>query len=554
MVETQEKVGPSRQASLPRLKEMLAVLRRYHITRGLTPKKLRRILEDMGPTYIKLGQLLSMRADLLPAAYCQELARLRTEVNPLPYQDIKQVIEAEYGQSVQSIFLSIDIVPLGSASIAQVHAATLKDHRRVVVKVQRPGIRQVMARDIVLMKKAIRILNAVSDLSSTVDLSAVVDEMWAAAQQEMDFLLEAAHMREFAFHQSGVAYAGCPQVVDSLTTSRVLVMEYIDGVRIDELEELKRRGYDLNEIGAKLAENYCKQVLDDAFFHADPHPGNLWIRDGKIIFLDLGMMGRLSARDRALLRDAFGAVANHDIYTLKGVVLALGEARQEVNHARLYAALDELVTRYGDMDVGSINLGSLLQELMEIAKTNDISMPAGISMLARGIVTIEGVLRFCCPDISLMQVITSHMVNARLEDWDIPQEARKTARSLYTLFTKGAQIPAQLSDVLKIAANGQGRVNLELTESAEFFSGVSSLLNRLILCLIIIGLLIASALLCAYGGNLGGPQVLGLPWTGALGFALAFILCLRLVFICRPHRKKHGGWFGRFFTKSSKTK
>ena len=178
-----EKTDEGKKEDRRRLREILGVLARHNLAGGMTPEKLRSIVEDLGPTFVKLGQIMSMRRDMLPEAYCRELEKLRAEVKPLSFDEVRGVVETEYGASLRSVFDSFEETPIGSASIAQVHAARLKNGAPVVVKVQRPGIRQVMARDIVLMKKAIRILNAVSDLSSTVDLSAVVDEMWAAAQQ-----------------------------------------------------------------------------------------------------------------------------------------------------------------------------------------------------------------------------------------------------------------------------------------------------------------------------------------------------------------------------------
>ena len=292
-----------------RLREILAVLARHGILRGLTPVKLRLIIQDLGPTFVKLGQILSMRQDMLPAEYCQELTLLRADVSPMPFGEVKEVVEAEYGVPMKSLFLSFEETPLGSASIAQVHAAVLRDGNEVAVKVQRPGVRDTMARDIVLLRRAAGILQRAGGIAGVIDFRMVLDEMWAVAQEEMDFLLEARHMDEFRDSNAGVAYVTCPRVEHRYTTSRALMMEYIDGIPIDDTDRLREEGYDLGEIGEKLAENYVRQILDEAFFHADPHPGNLRIRAGKIVFLDLGMMGRLSEKDRELLKTAVRAVA-----------------------------------------------------------------------------------------------------------------------------------------------------------------------------------------------------------------------------------------------------
>lgn len=195
-----------------RLREILAVLARHGILRGLTPVKLRLIIQDLGPTFVKLGQILSMRQDMLPAEYCQELTLLRADVSPMPFGEVKEVVEAEYGVPMKSLFLSFEETPLGSASIAQVHAAVLRDGNEVAVKVQRPGVRDTMARDIVLLRRAAGILQRAGGIAGVIDFRMVLDEMWAVAQEEMDFLLEARHMDEFRDSNAGVAYVTCPRV------------------------------------------------------------------------------------------------------------------------------------------------------------------------------------------------------------------------------------------------------------------------------------------------------------------------------------------------------
>ena len=254
-----------------RLKEITSVLHKYAISRGVTPEKLRLILEELGPTYIKLGQIASMHSDILPKKYCDELMRLRSDVAPMPFDQVQEVLEEAYGCPYTEIFTEVDPVPLGSASIAQVHKAVLKTGEKVVVKVQRKGIYDIMSRDIGLLHKAVRLLPPIS-MKGLVDLDMVLDELWAVTQEEMNFLIEASNMEEFTKKNEDVAFVGTPALFKEYTTTHVLVMEYIDGLEIDEKEKLLENGYDLKEIGTKLVDNYIKQVMDDGFFHADPHP------------------------------------------------------------------------------------------------------------------------------------------------------------------------------------------------------------------------------------------------------------------------------------------
>ncbi|MEE1162482.1 MAG: AarF/ABC1/UbiB kinase family protein, partial [Lachnospiraceae bacterium] len=287
-----------------RMKEIREVLFRNHITRGVTPEKLRVILEELGPTYIKLGQIMSLHSDILPKAYCDELVKLNYDVTPMPFSEVEEVINRSYREDWHQYFKTIDQEPLGSASIAQVHRAVLLTGEEVVVKVQRKGIYDMMARDIGLLHRIVRLMPSVGGLKNVVDLGMILDEMWAVAQEEMDFLKEAANIEEFTRNNTGIAYVRVPHLYREYTTSRVLVMEYVGGCAINDRDHLLGRGYDLEEVGRKFINNYIKQVMEDGFFHADPHPGNVKVHDGKIVWIDMGMMGRLSNRDKALMERA----------------------------------------------------------------------------------------------------------------------------------------------------------------------------------------------------------------------------------------------------------
>lgn len=355
-----------------RLREMTSVLHKHGITRGVTPEKLRMILEDLGPTFIKLGQIMSMHSDILPKRYCDELMRLQSEVTPMPFEEVTEVIEGAYGCPWKEIFLEIEDTPLGSASIAQVHKAVLGNGCKVVVKVQRKGIYETMARDISLLHKAVKLLPPVS-LKGVVDLDMVLDELWAVTREEMNFLTEAANMEEFARRNEGIAYIGTPVLYQEYTTLHVLVMEYIEGYRLDENEALIDDGYDLKEIGSKLIDNYIKQVMEDGFFHADPHSGNVKIRDGKIIWIDMGMMGRLTERDRELIGNAVQGIALNDIGMIQEAVLALGEFKEKPDQNRLYKDIDGLLLKYGNVDMGKINVAEVMMDLMDVMK--EIRLP-----------------------------------------------------------------------------------------------------------------------------------------------------------------------------------
>ena len=512
--------------SAVRLKEMVAVLRKYEVVRGMTPEKLRHILEDLGPTFVKLGQVMSMRPDFLPQEYCDELMKLQNGAKPLPFSTILEVIEQEYSRRWNKVFSSIDEEVLGSASIAQVHRAVLTTGERVVVKVQRPGIYKVMARDMVLLKRASRLVRAVSHSQDVIDFDMVLEEMWGIAKQEMDFLIEADHIEEFRHLNQDEAFVTCPNVYRNLTTQHILVMEYVDGVRIDDFDGLRARGVDITLLGRRLGENYVKQIIEDGYFHADPHPGNIWVRGGRIVWLDLGMMGRLSNRDRTAIRKAVIALANHDTFEMKTAVLALGVPRGHINHTALYQDIDALMAQYSTLDFRDLRMGVLTRQIMNILRVHHIACPQGLSMFARGLLTIEGVMRLVCPKVSFVEIFAKRLQLNYKKNFDWREEISKAKRESYLLMRKSMALPEQISDILKMTMSGQTKVNLDLTGSEEPLRHVDKMVNRVIVAVLCAALLLGSSTICTTNMT---PKIMEIPLLGFVGYLIAFVLSIRLI-------------------------
>ena len=521
------------QGSATRLREMVEVLRARDIVHGITPEKLRLILEDLGPTFVKLGQIMSMRPDFLPQEYCDELMKLQTEANPLPFSVIEKVIEQEYQRRWTRIFRSIDEEALGSASIAQVHCAVLLDGEKVVIKVQRPGVHDIMSKDIVLLKRAAGILKILGPAQDVVDFSMVLDELWAIAKQEMDFVMEANHIEEFRHANQDADFVSCPKVYRHLTTQHVLVMEYVDGIQIDDVAGLKAAGIDVRRIGERLGENYVKQIVEDGYFHADPHPGNIWVRGGKIVWLDLGMMGRLSNKDRAAIRKAIFALAQHDVFEMKAAVLSLGVPQERIDHARLYQDIDALIAQYGDLDFRSLKMGILSRQIMNVLRSHHIAIAPGISMFCRGVMTIEGVMRLVCPEVSFVEILARSMELSFAKGFNWREEAGKAKREGYILLRKSLQLPEQISDILKMTLSGQTKVNLELTGADEPLARLNKMINKLIMALLSAALLLGSSTICTTQMT---PKIMEIPFLGVLGYLAAIVLSARLLWsILRGH-------------------
>ena len=477
---------------------------------------------------------MSMRSDMIPEKYCKQLSRLRTDVKPLPFDVILGVLEQELGEPPEQVFLQIDSRPLGSASIAQVHKAVLKAGGSVVLKVQRPGSRETMAQDIALIKKGSGLLNFAAGTGDLIDFRGIIDEMWETTKEEMDFFKEADHLELFYNNQKEISYITCPKVYREYSSCRLLVMSYIDGIQIDQTASLEELGYDMLEIGEKAAENFCKQILEDGFFHADPHPGNLWISDGKIAWLDLGMAGHLSDHYKAILKRAISAILKNDIYELKNAFLSFGTPKHKINHAQLYTDLDDLVGRYMNMDFGTMNVGELMEDFLDLLKTHEISVPSDITLLARSMITMEGTLKICSPKVNMLQILTTHMSAIMAKEFDIKKELRHSLRDIYSSSKKSLEIPAQLSDLLNITKNGQIRINLESSETRGLKEEMGHHINHLILTVLAAVFWCSSAILCLTDIS---PQIFHMPWLAFAGFCLGGILMLYLLISMILRRK-----------------
>ena len=516
-----------------RLKEITSVLHKYGITRGITPQKLRMILEDLGPTYIKIGQIMSLHSDILPKRYCDELMCLRSEVTPMEFPEVKEVIEQAYGCPWNEIFAFISDTPLGSASIAQVHRAELLSGEQVVIKVQRTGIYEIMARDIGLLRKAVKLMPPIS-LKGMADFDQVLDELWNVTREEMNFLTEASNMEEFARRNADVVYVRTPKLYQEYTTMHVLVMEYIEGPAIDDKEKLLAGGYDLEEIGIKLIDNYIKQVMEDGFFHADPHPGNVKIQDGKIVWIDMGMMGRLTERDKELIGKAIRGIAENDISMIQEAVMALGEFKEKPDQSVLYEDISELMSKYGSLDMGEIDVAEVMMDLMEVMKENKISMPHGLTMLARGLANMEGVLAEISPQINMVEIAAARMKESFLTKEQWKKEIKNDAKRLYRSLHKAMDIPSLAADILQGHMKGQTRVNLDLHTSDELSGLLRRLVRNIVMGLWVMALLISSSIICTTNMQ---PRLWGIPAIGAFGYLMAFAIVM-YVFIKHIFSKK----------------
>lgn len=523
-VDPEQQFGLTRKSRNKRLHEIIGLVRKYKVMDGITPAHFRDMLVDLGPSFVKIGQMLSLRSEILPQVYCDALATLQMDADPLPFKEIEYALENIYGERFSSIFSNIDPKPLGSASLAQVHKATLSNGDVVAVKVQRPGVRATMAQDIDVMRSVAKRLSRFMKDNQMVDLRDVVEELWSTFLEETDFTKETQNLHEFALLNKDVAYIRCPMPYLEYCSEEVLVMEYIEGTSLRDTDKLVELGYDLEEIGMKALDNYATQILDFGFFHADPHPGNMFIKDGQIIYLDLGIVGRLNPRDRARFGEIIEAVGAKSATRLKDALISFSVDHDSrgIDHPRFLAELDIILEGYGSCDVADIDIGGLLNDIMLLTKQCKVTLPPSVTAVSRGIVTIEGTLSEYIANSNIVDIINDHVMRKKDPKKELQKLVQDTMISLGNSGRGLATSAEYAGETLKMLSRGQLKMNMEMLGSDEPIKKVSRIANRLAVSMVIAGLLVSASLMT----SLDMPKIIGVPVLSFIEFVSAFILTI----------------------------
>lgn len=511
--------------------EILGVFAKHNFyAAGLTPEELRSTLEDLGPTYVKIGQIMSSRVDLLPESYCKELEKLRQNVKELDPEIARAVIEQETGKKIDEIYSEFRDEPLGSASIGQVHYCVLKDGRKVVTKVQRPLIAEMMRKDFVLLKKLASAFNVVAEGSDNseeqIDLLGVIGEFEHVTEEELDFRVEAENTKYF--RQNCIEdeeKITCPEVIDELTTERIFTMTFVDGYSIAKKDRLIEDGYDVLEIGRNIVNNYVHQVLDVGFFHADPHQGNIMVTGGKPCWIDFGMVGRITEADVNLIQSMILAVLERDVETIANSVMSMGAASPKTNRDRLIEDLDVFMDRYISVtSINDIDVSVLFEEICALGEKHHIKMPGKFTMLVRSLGTIEGVIEQLCPELNLFEILSGKMMERAKKNFDLEQQLISAGKDVLEIGKKTARIPVLASDLLKSASRGRMKVNLELTGYDDLLGRGENTIRYILLAVFSCVLFIGSCLLCMADITPKAPG--GVPVLAAVGLILSVALAV----------------------------
>lgn len=379
--------------------EILVDNRRKNVKKSA--ENLRKAFETLGPTFVKIGQILSTRRDILPKEYIEELIKLQDSVNEESYVDIKEVFEKSLNKRIDECFLEFHVEPIASASISQVYEGILKDGREVIVKIQRPDIYEKMKLDISILKRILKFSKLKNDIT-IVNLFDVMDEMEKSIDAELNFKIEGSNIKRFSENNDGLEVLYIPKLIENLWSEKVITLEKIIGFKVNDIDALEEEGYNNRDIAEKLILCYCKQVFEDGFFHGDPHPGNILISHGKICFIDFGIMGAIDESIRNSLNKAIFAIATKDKEMLVDFVLSVGVRKGKVNKGLLYEDISYLFDSYATRSLKNIKIAELFEELFIIAEKNFIQMPKELVSLFRSLVILEGVLEEIDPNVNIL--------------------------------------------------------------------------------------------------------------------------------------------------------
>jgi len=505
---------------------------RDEITR---PVRLRLVFEELGVTFVKLGQFLSTRRDLLPEAYVTELERLQDTVPPFPAEQARILIEKELGRPLSDIFRTFSDEPLASGSIAQVHEAETTDGERVVVKLRRPGIETVVRTDLEIIAQLAGLMERMVPASQLFEPVRTVQYFSGVMRRELDFLSEAAHIDRFrrCFESDSRVYV--PRVLHSLTTPAVLVMEFVSGIKVSNAAALERAGMSPETVAQRAAEVMFEQIFTHGFFHADPHPGNILVRPGHVLcFLDYGMVGTVSSRYREQLSNLVLGLVNRDERQITAAAFRLSGYSQYERTEVIEADITDFMEQHLYRPLQEMRIGDILNELVRMLVTHDIRMPPQFFVLTKAITTMEGVVRRLAPGFDVMRTVEPLARRLLRRRWSVRNLASQFLFTAIEFQALVRDLPSDLRELLLLLKRGEVRVqfqhqNLErLIETHDQFS------NRLAFAVVLAALIVGSSLMVL--SNIP-PTWRGIPVIGVIGFAVSGILGFWLLWSMLHHRK-----------------
>ncbi len=491
------------------------------------PIRLRKAFEKLGPTFIKLGQILSLRPDLLPKEYVKELGKLQDRVPPFPYKKVEKTIEKELKKPIKELFASFSEKPIASASIAQVHKATLKNGKVVAVKVQRPNVRQIMDTDIEIMTFVAKKLEKHSKKIRKYSPVRIVKEFKQWTDNELNFNREAKNAKRFYRNFKNSDTVKIPKVFDDYSSKRVLTIEFIDGIELHNIAKLKKtKGFKIKEIIKNGFESILTQVFVHGFFHADPHPGNIIVlKDNKIAWVDFGIVGRFNNYLKQKSIELLYGIVEKDMDSIVDTFLTMGLMNEnQTDIAKFKEDVRNVIEPLHNSGLKDAKLGYMMDEVLDIALEHHVKLPVDFVLFGKTVIELEGIGLEYSPNFRILENIRPFLENLIKREFRLSNMAKQLMKNLakYTKLFK--DFPDQLNSVLRKIQTGTVRVDIEDTDIKKLATDIDKSSNRMTYGMLIAAFLITGALLV----NIGKPVLNGFPLVTLLCFALAIIFAIIL--------------------------
>jgi len=526
------------------LRKLIPKKRRKAATHLTKYEKMRLACEELGPTFIKFGQLLSNRSDVLPLELILELEKLQDNVPPLPGSIARKVVEKELKKSTEELFAWFEIEPFASASMAQVHRATLKGGEKVAVKVQRPGIKEIIIEDIRVMYTVAEILDKRVPSIRSFDPVGIVRSFEESILKELDFVHESVNATRFYNNFSGEdavsRFIHVPKIFQNYTTSKVLILEFISGFKISKFNEMEANHHDRKLIAKNLALSYFMQIFDHGFFHADPHPGNIFVlKSGEICYLDFGMMGSILTRDIEIFGHIFLSVRDKDVKNIIRSLLKLSENVHISNAHELESDVNEFVQSHSVSHLHTNEMSNVLLELKNIIVKHDLKVPAHFFLLIRSMVTIEGVIKNLDPDINIIELAKPYFIRSIAHKYDPVKIFKKFFNTMYEFGSYMEDFPGDVKSAMRRINTGEIKVDLRHQGIDPLVHTIHRVTKQVVAAVVMAALIVcASITLVNDTGPLWGSTS---SWS-VIGFILAGILGFRVRHDFK--RGDHDSWKG----------
>jgi len=502
--------------------QIVSKARHSLISKHSQAQRARMTLEELGPAYIKLGQMLSTRPDLLSPAFINEFTKLQDNVPPIPFSDVKKTIKTEFADTFDNLFLFFEKTPMASASISQVHRAKLKNGQDVAVKIQRPDIREVIETDLEIMLYLASLMERYVKEMQLHHPVKIVEEFAKNLENGLDFMVETANMERFTqlFRKDPTIHV--PKVYHEMSTTRVLTMEIIDGIKVSDINRLDEAGLNKKKITQHGADLLLKQMFDYGFFHADPHPGNIFILpDNVICFIDFGEMGSINLKGRENFVDLIGSVVQRDEAGTTNAIINVTENDGDLDYSLLERDISDFMTRHLYKQLKDLEIGKLLQNLLEIIHRHRLRIPADYYLMMKALVTFEGIGLILDSDFDMIKQATPYIKKIKLARFS-PKRITDdilTISSELLFFTR--QFPKDLLKISHLIKEQKQSLKLELKGIDTAFSKIDQASNRLSFAIVIAALLIGSSIVIRSGTP---PQFFGVSLIGIGGFLVAFVM------------------------------